>query len=371
MSERTIKNRKRRKLLAENDLTEKEIKCRIHQLGNFEGKSGLVDLASELCCAYDGMHTDEACWNILADINDSLGVRWYLTDVYKGMKSIERINRERRICSDYMEWKKEREIKVEELKQVIEKEAAEREDEGEKDDKKREESEAEHELRKLSLSRYAFLNQVACPDAHLIHGHDISKKYFCSRAECQRILYALLKESPETEETKAESPETEETKAESPEAEGTKAESPEAEGAKAESPEAEGAKAESPEAEGVKAESPEAGEAKAESMKTEDADEEWIEDEGVVDLWGRLTNFEKYDQDTLERFVFDIAIAFLNEKLPDTLNVLLERINTGNDSKKGKKGPVFGEMDGVGIIEKLIGEMNKEIFRLKSKYISM
>ena len=341
MSERTIKNSKRRKLLAENDLTEKEIKCRIHQLGNFEGKSGLVDLASELCCAYDGMHTDEACWNILADINDSLGVRWYLTDVYKGMKSIERINRERRICSDYMEWKKEREIKVEELKQVIEKEAAEREDEGEKDDKKREESEAEHELRKLSLSRYAFLNQVACPDDHLIHGHDISKKYFCSRAECQRILYALLKESPETEETKAESPE------------------------------AKGTKAESPEAEGTKAESPEAGEAKAESMKTEDADEEWIEDEGVVDLWGRLTNFEKYDQEILERFVFDIAIAFLNEKLPDALNVLLERINSGNDSKKGKKGPVFGEMDGVGIIEKLIGEMNEEIFRLKSKYISM
>ncbi len=321
MSERTIKNRKRRKLLAENDLTEKEIKCRIHQLGNFEGKSGLVDLASELCCAYDGMHTDEACWNILADINDSLGVRWYLTDVYKGMKSIERINRERRICSDYMEWKKEREIKVEELKQVIEKEAAEREDEGEKDDKKREESEAEHELRKLSLSRYAFLNQVACPDDHLTHGHDISEKYVCSRAECQRILYALLKESPE--------------------------------------------------AERIKAESPEAEEAKADSMKTEDADEELIEDEGVVDPWGRLTNFEKYDQDTLERFVFDIAIAFLNEKLPDALNVLLERINSGNDSKKGKKGPVFGEMDGVGIIEKLIGEMNEEIFRLKSKYISM
>lgn len=311
MSERTVKNRRRRKLLAENDLTEREIKCRIHQLGNSEGKSGLVDLASELCCAYDGMHTDEACWNILADINDSLGVRWYLTDLYKGMKSIERINRERRICSDYMEWKKEREIKVEELKQVIEKEAAEREDEGEKDDKKREKSKAEHELRKLSLSRYAFLNQVACPDDYLIHGHDISKKYFCSRAECQRILYALLKESPEAEETKAESPE--------------------------------------------------AGEAKAESMKTEDADEEWIEDEGVVDLWGRLTNFEKYDQDTLERFVFDVAIAFLNEKLPDTLNVLLKRIMTGRDSKKGKCGPLFGEMDGVREINKLIEARNKEI----------
>lgn len=311
MSERTVKNRRRRKLLAENDLTEREIKCRIHQLGNSEGKSGLVDLASELCCAYDGMHTDEACWNILADINDSLGVRWYLTDLYKGMKSIERINRERRICSDYMEWKKEREIKVEELKQVIEKEAAEREDEGEKDDKKREKSKAEHELRKLSLSRYAFLNQVACPDDYLIHGHDISKKYFCSRAECQRILYALLKESPEAEETKAKSPE--------------------------------------------------AGEAKAESMKTEDADEEWIEDEGVVDLWGRLTNFEKYDQDTLERFVFDVAIAFLNEKLPDTLNVLLKRIMTGRDSKKGKCGPLFGEMDGVREINKLIEARNKEI----------
>ena len=321
MSERTVKNRRRRKILAENDLTERKIKCRIHQLGNFEGKSGLVDLASELCCAYDGMHTDEACWNILADINDSLGVRWYLTDVYKGMKGTERINRERRICSDYMEWKKEREIKVEELKQVIEKETAEREDEGEKDDKKREESEAEHELRKLSLSRYAFLNQVACPDDYLIHGHDISKKYFCSRAECQRILYALLKESPEAEETKAESPEAEETKAESPEA----------------------------------------GEAKAESMKTEDADEEWIEDEGVVDLWGRLTNFEKYDQDTLERFVFDVAIAFLNEKLPDTLNVLLKRIMTGRDSKKGKCGPLFGEMDGVREINKLIEARNKEI----------
>lgn len=331
MSERTVKNRRRRKLLAENDLTEREIKCRIHQLGNFEGKSGLVDLASELCCAYDGMHTDEACWNILADINDSLGVRWYLTDVYKGMKSTERINRERRVCSDYMEWKKEREIKVEELKQVIEKEAAEREDEGEKDDKKREESEAEHELRKLSLSRYAFLNQVACPDDYLIHGHDISKKYFCSRAECQRILYALLKESPEAEETKAESPE------------------------------AEGTKAESPETEGAKAESPETGEAKAESMKIEDADEEWIEDEGVADPWGRLTNFEKYDQDTLERFVFDVAIAFLNEKLPDTLNVLLKRIMTGRDSKKGKCGPLFGEMDGVREINKLIEARNEEI----------
>lgn len=301
MSERTVKNRRRRKLLAENDLTEREIKCRIHQLGNSEGKSGLVDLASELCCAYDGMHTDEACWNILADINDSLGVRWYLTDLYKGMKSIERINRERRICSDYMEWKKEREIKVEELKQVIEKEAAEREDEGEKDDKKREKSKAEHELRKLSLSRYAFLNQVACPDDHLIHGHDISEKYVCSRAECQRILYDLLKESPEAEE------------------------------------------------------------AKAENMKNEDAVEELIEDEGVVDPWGRLTNFEKYDQDTLERFTFDISIAFLNEKLPDILNVLLERIMNGRDSKKGKCGPLFGEMDGVEKINELIEARNEEI----------
>lgn len=301
MSERTVKNRRRRKLLAENDLTEREIKCRIHQLGNSEGKSGLVDLASELCCAYDGMHTDEACWNILADINDSLGVRWYLTDLYKGMKSIERINRERRICSDYMEWKKAQEIKVEELKQVIEKEAAEREDEGEKDDKKREKSKAEHELRKLSLSRYAFLNQVACPDDHLIHGHDISEKYVCSRAECQRILYDLLKESPEAEE------------------------------------------------------------AKAENMKNEDAVEELIEDEGVVDPWGRLTNFEKYDQDTLERFTFDISIAFLNEKLPDILNVLLERIMNGRDSKKGKCGPLFGEMDGVEKINELIEARNEEI----------
>lgn len=304
MSERTIKNRKRRKLLAENDLTEKEIKCRIHQLGNFEGKSGLVDFASELCCVYDEMHNDMACWNLLADINDSLGVRWYLTDVYKGMKSTTRIKREHRICSDYIAWKKAQEIKVEELKQMVEKEAAEREDEGEKDDKKkkkRKESKAEHELRKLSLSRYAFLNQVACPDDHLIHGHDISEKYVCSRAECQRILYDLLKESPEAEE------------------------------------------------------------AKAENMKNEDAVEELIEDEGVVDPWGRLTNFEKYDQDTLERFTFDISIAFLNEKLPDILNVLLERIMNGRDSKKGKCGPLFGEIDGVEEINKLIKARNKEI----------
>lgn len=317
MSERTIKNRKRRKLLAENDLTEKEIKCCIHQLGNFEGKSGLVDFASELCCVYDEMHNDMACWNLLADINDSLGVRWYLTDVYKGMKSTTRIKREHRICSDYIAWKKAQEIKVEELKQVVEKEAAEREDEGEKDDKKkkkkkkRKESKAEHEMRKLSLSRYAFLNQVACPDDHLIHGHDVSKKYVCSRAECQRILYDLLKESPEVEEAKAESPEAEE--------------------------------------------------AKADSMKTEDADEELIEDEGVVDPWGRLTNFEKYDQDTLERFVFDVAIAFLNEKLPDTLNFLLKRIMNGRDSKKGKCGPLFGEMDGVEKINELIEARNEEI----------
>lgn len=304
MSERTIKNRKRRKLLAKNDLTEKEIKCRIHQLGNFEGKSGLVDFASELCCVYDEMHNDMACWNLLADINDSLGVRWYLTDVYKGMKSTTRIKREHRICSDYIAWKKAQEIKVEELKQMVEKEAAEREDEGEKDDKKkkkRKESQAEHELRKLSLSRYAFLNQVACPDDHLIHGHDISEKYVCSRAECQRILYDLLKESPEAEE------------------------------------------------------------AKAENMKNEDAVEELIEDEGVVDPWGRLTNFEKYDQDTLERFTFDISIAFLNEKLPDILNVLLERIMNGRDSKKGKCGPLFGEIDGVEEINKLIKARNKEI----------
>lgn len=361
MSERTVKNRRRRKLLAENDLTEREIKCRIHQLGNFEGKSGLVDLASELCCAYDGMHTDEACWNILADINDSLGVRWYLTDVYKGMKGTERINRERRICSDYMEWKKEREIKVEELKQVIEKEAAEREDDGEKDDKKREESEAEHELRKLSLSRYAFLNQVVFTDNNSTYGHDRSEKYFCSRAECQRILYSLVKESTETKGAKEESAEAKGAKEESTEAEGVKEGSTEAKGVEEENTEAEGAREESAEAEG----------AKEDSKKTEDAEEELIAEEGVVDLWGRLTNFEKYDQEILERFVFDIAIAFLNEKLPDTLNVLLERINTGNDSKKGKKGPVFGEMDGVGIIEELIGEMNEEIFRLKSKYISM
>lgn len=294
MSERTIKNRKRRKLLAENDLTEKEIKCCIHQLGNFEGKSGLVDFASELCCVYDEMHNDMACWNLLADINDSLGVRWYLTDVYKGMKSTTRIKREHRICSDYIAWKKAREIKGEELKLVVEKEAAEREDEGEKDDKKkkkRKESKAEHELRKLSLSRYAFLNQVACPDDHLIHGHDISEKYGCSRAECQRILYGMRKESPEAEETKVE------------------------------------------------------------SMKNEDA----------VDPWGRLTNFEKYDQETLERFVFEVAIAFLNEKLPDTLNVLLKRIMTGRDSKKGKCGPLFGEMDGVKKIDELIKARNEEI----------